>query len=1639
MKKIKNILAISLALIIGAQPILISGANEEILPAANEAAAQGTVLEEGFTDEVSAENVPAGEEFQEEAAVNEMIPEAGEEAPDGESEGREILIIPENENEEPRAGGQAISNVSYSGVTGNASVTGLPEETVNCAKGNWVYFNMHVTEDVQVTKAVLTIYRNGYYYDSHTRVPDLSYFRYAGYPCQLSSYGKYTYKWVISSNGNDDAELSGSVNVPELALSASDVSLDLFGTKSRSVNCTVNYMEGQYELAWAKDGGMSCSWGNWNGNTLPLTITADSVESASVTVFLKRASDGEVFDQKTIYVTVRDSAPEYTVYFNPNGGSVSQSSKTVTYGGTYGTLPVPARTGYRFDGWYTSLSLSAATRITSSSAIWTSASHTLYAYWTADSYRVYFDANGGSVSPSSKTVAYGSSYGDLPSPARQNYKFAGWYTAKTGGTKVTGDNRMELTSDHTLYAHWTGQPYTVYFDANGGSVSPSSKEAVYMEEYGALPDPYWTGYDFEGWYTARTGGTKVTSGSRMQTGAGHTLYAHWTGRKYTVYFNAGGGSVSPSSTTVTYGSAYGTLPVPVRSGYRFEGWYTSYSGGTEITSSSLIWTTASHTLYAHWKEGEEEQGYLINFDANGGEVAVLSKTVVYGSIYGALPVPERDGYDFAGWYTARTSGTEITKESRVQETKSHTLYAHWIWDLAPPTVTTEKAADIKKNTATLKGTVEDNGGDSNLTRQFVYWNKYEPQSRYTVSADRDFRATIKNLAPSSTYYYYAKAINKAGEGIGNILSLTTTEEEKPVSITLSPTYLSMEKGDIHQLMATVLPVGAANRNVLWSSSDFRIVKVDGSGKLEAVNSGKAVITATSEADSRLRASCTVEVREESLPDITGAFDFSEWNMASNTAKGAQDGFDIAEGGNQQMSTAYLARWDGAVLEENDPYPTWPQGVYSEVEEDYHVQEVLWLPERENWSDNSEIKAAVMNYGAVYESFMVDWNYFDSARKNYYYPETARELRDGGHAIAVVGWDDNYSRNNFTVRPPGNGAFICKNSWGESSGENGYFYISYYDKYVGKRGGGAVIPSIEHKTNYNTIYQYDPLGACTALGYENTTFAANVFPRKGTSLEQDEALRAVSFYTYDKNTSYEVYVVTDYKNSSSLKAKGTAVASGSIKDMGYHTVPLNKNLLLKKGTRFAVIVKLSVAVGNSYVYLEYPAAGYSSGARANRDEGYYSGNGVQWEDLTDWKTNANFCIKAFTDNGMASYSSRLFEGVEEQAGAYESDKVYTLEEILGSGTPINEEFAEWMMEQPEQPRAGSGEEGQDAALGDIPIIIGTGENTVSFVEGAVLPAKYDLREENSVTGVKDQGKYGSCWTFATYASLESCLAKKAKSLSYISIAGGAVIDSIADIAQGGIPLTGLKLSDEEIYMEGNGTYSLTAIFQPANTTDNIVIWSSSDETVATVDTNGMVTAQGGGNAVIHATTLSGTISAECMVTVSSSVENAEISKIKTAYIYTGKNLKPVPAVELAGRTLKKNADYTVTYKNNRNVGTATITIKGKGDYSGTKSITFRIDPKGTDLRSLTKGKKKITVKWRKQALQTTGYEIQSSTSRKFAKGTTKLTTVKKAAATSTTIKKLKAKKKYYVRIRTYKMVSGKKYYSGWSKVMNVKTK
>lgn len=170
--------------------------------------------------------------------------------------------------------------------------------------------------------------------------------------------------------------------------------------------------------------------------------------------------------------------------------------------------------------------------------------------------------------------------------------------------------------------------------------------------------------------------------------------------------------------------------------------------------------------------------------------------------------------------------------------------------------------------------------------------------------------------------------------------------------------------------------------------------------------------------------------------------------------------------------------------------------------------------------------------------------------------------------------------------------------------------------------------------------------------------------------------------------------------------------------------------------------------------------------------------------------------------------------------------------------------------------------------------------------------------------------------------------------------------------------------------------------------------------------------------------------------SATLSKSKITNIKKSYNYTGKAIQPKPVITLNNKKLKLNTDYTITYKNNKKVGLAKLIIKGK-KIKGTKTVTFKIVPKGTNIVKIKRAKKGFEIRWKKNLKQTTGYQIQYSMSKQFKKA--KTVTVSRNKTVSKRIKKLRGNKKYYVRVRTYKTVKGKKYYSAWSERRSVKTK
>jgi len=211
-----------------------------------------------------------------------------------------------------------------------------------------------------------------------------------------------------------------------------------------------------------------------------------------------------------ITLTAIWTANSYTISYD-----VVTTTKTVTYNSTYGELPTPSKTGYKFKGWY--LENTYNTLVTSTTKVATANNHKLYAKWEANKYTLSYD-----VLTTTKSVTYNSTYGDLPTPSKTGYTFKGWYLENTYNTLVTSTTKVATANNHKLYAKWEANSYTLSYD-----VLTTTKSVTYNSTYGDLPTPSKTGYTFKGWYLENTYNTLVTSTSKVTKNSNHMLYGKW--------------------------------------------------------------------------------------------------------------------------------------------------------------------------------------------------------------------------------------------------------------------------------------------------------------------------------------------------------------------------------------------------------------------------------------------------------------------------------------------------------------------------------------------------------------------------------------------------------------------------------------------------------------------------------------------------------------------------------------------------------------------------------------------------------------------------------------------------------------------------------------------------------------------------------------------------------------------------------------------------------------------------------------------------------------------------------------------------------------------------------------------------------
>lgn len=370
---------------------------------------------------------------------------------------------------------------------------------------------------------------------------------------------------------------------------------------------------------------------------------------------------------------------------------------------------------------------------------------------------------------------------------------------------------------------------------------------------------------------------------------------------------------------------------------------------------------------------------------------------------------------------------------------------------------------------------------------------------------------------------------------------------------------------------------------------------------------------------------------------------------------------MAVGSNTIFSTFALANWTGAANEASAPFEELTAQTQYHDSMAYadaaHLQNAYWI----NFKDVDAVnvtKQMIQKYGGAAINFY--WNniYYNKETNAYYFPLNPDQANN--HSVTIVGWDDTYAKENFVkgCQPKEDGAWIVKNSYGESWGDNGYFYLSYEDSAVNAENTNAnraraYIFDFEPADNYDYNYQYDgSAGAYNATNPDspltkisNGGSIANVFSVRSQGNSRKETLKAVSFALFDTAVSYSIQI---YKNpiDASDPASGIPALSvpvtGSTSYAGYYTIPLTEKVSLTEGDVFSVVITLEKESGGEidfFVDKTYQNGNWVSFINQVKEGESFRFVDKKWEDMAANGITAR--IKAFTSAGEGVLAEKIY--------------------------------------------------------------------------------------------------------------------------------------------------------------------------------------------------------------------------------------------------------------------------------------------------------------------------------------------------------------------------------------------------------------
>ncbi len=654
------------------------------------------------------------------------------------------------------------------------------------------------------------------------------------------------------------------------------------------------------------------------------------------------------------------------------------------------------------------------------------------------------------------------------------------------------------------------------------------------------------------------------------------------------------------------------------------------------------------------------------------------------------------------------------------------------------------------------------------------------------------------------------------------------------------------------------------------------------------------------------ASAEADLWKKGLADST--IDLSEWQLAyffyhtvedplGGTAgdsvtvvtdSSAEDYLD--RGGNQQLATYRLATWQGVTQEADAPYST----VYNDRtktlddalaygKDAYHLENAYWV----SMKDRDIVKQLIMEYGACAASYCHDKKYYNSTDQ-WYRSEPLAEYNptetNTNHAITIVGWDDNYSKDNFgTYKPSSNGAWLCKNSWGSNWSKDGLFYISYED--VPNLNGNAYFYDYGTSDNYDYNYQYDGGVGMSTYSVAN---AANVYTANSA-----ETLKAVGFYTEDVQYTCTIKI---YKNCTGNPVSGTLVSTQTATEpyAGFHTVVLDTPVDLNAGDTYSVVVYQTTSSGTPKVPIDvsFSWSWLTGVSSAKTGQSFISSSGSYWQDVSSRGYNCR--IKAYTDK---------------------RDTVVTPAEVKVSRITLS------------------------ASTG-----LALTKGQTQKLTATVAPANATNKTVTWKTSDKNVATVSENGLVTAVGGGDATITCTAKDGSNVKATCKVTVT---------VPVSGIQLSQTSAALTVGDTLTLTKTIYPSDATNQAVTWTSSSDTVASVDSNGKITAKTAGSAVITCKSVSdNSVVGICNVTVKAKVQTPSEIKVNkitlnktTASVTKGKTLQ-LTATVTPGNATKKEVKWSTSNKNvamvstsglvtAKSAGTATITCTAQ-DGSGVKA-------------------------------------------------------------------------------------------------------